>query len=84
MGLTFLYAGLQHLTDPSYFDPTKAGYVGSLISQYAIGSLLHDFLLGVVQPNAVVFGYMVGVGETLIGVATLLGFLFRIAAAPDQ
>jgi len=80
MGLTFLYAGLQHLTDPSYFDPTKAGYIGNLIPQYAIGSPIHDFLLGVVEPNAVLFGYMVGVGEALIGIATLLGFLFRIAA----
>ena len=80
MGATFLYAGLQHLTDPSYFDPSKSGYIGHLISQYAIGSPIHDFLLGVVEPNAVTFGYVVGVGETLIGIATLVGFLFRIAA----
>ena len=80
MGATFLYAGLQHLTDPSYFDPSKSGYIGHLISQYAIGSPIHDFLLGVVQPNAITFGYMVGVGEFLIGIATLVGFLFRIAA----
>ncbi len=80
MGLTFLYAGLQHLTDPSYFDPTKSGYIGHLISQYAIGSPIQGFLLGVVEPNAVAFGYAVGIGESLIGIATLLGFLFRIAA----
>jgi len=80
MGVTFLYAGLQHLTDPSYFDPSKPGYIGHLIAQYAVGSPIHDFLLGVVQPNAVAFGYMVGVGEALIGIATLVGFLFRIAA----
>jgi len=80
MGATFLYAGLQHLTDPSYFDPSKSGYIGHLISQYAIGSPIHDFLLGVVVPNAITFGYVVGVGETLIGIATLVGFLFRIAA----
>ena len=80
MGATFLYAGLQHLTDPSYFDPSKTGYIGHLISQYAIGSPIHDFLLGVVEPNAITFGYVVGVGETLIGIATLVGFLFRIAA----
>jgi uncharacterized membrane protein YphA (DoxX/SURF4 family) len=80
MGFTFLYAGLQHLTDPSYFNPSKPGYIGNLISQYAVGSPIHSFLLGVVEPNAVTFGYMVGIGETLIGIATLLGFLFRIAA----
>lgn len=80
MGLTFLYAGLQHLTDPSYFDPSKSGYIGHLITQYAIGSPIHDFLMGVVQPNAVPFGYAVGIGESLIGIATLAGFLFRFAA----
>lgn len=68
------------MTDPSYFDPSKSGYIGHLISQYAIGSPIHDFLLGVVEPNAVTFGYAVGVGEALIGIATLVGFLFRIAA----
>ena len=80
MGLTFLYAGVQHLTDPTYFDPSKPGYIGHLITQYAVGSPLHDFLLRVVQPNAVVFGYSIALGESLIGVAILLGFLFRVAA----
>ena len=80
MGVTFLYAGIQHLTDPSYFDPSKLGYIGHLISQYAVGSPIHAFLLGVVEPNAVTFGYAVAVGESLIGAATLLGLFFRIAA----
>lgn len=80
MGVTFLYAGSQHLTDPSYFDPSRSGYIGHLISQYAVGSPIHDFLLGVVEPNAVPFGYMVAIGESLIGIAVLFGFLFRIAA----
>jgi thiosulfate dehydrogenase [quinone] large subunit len=80
MGFTFVYAGLQHLTDSSYFDPSKSGFIGHLISQYAVGSPIHDFLLGVVAPNAVSFGWMVAVGEVLIGLATLIGFLFRPAA----
>jgi thiosulfate dehydrogenase [quinone] large subunit len=80
MGATFVYAGLQHLTDPSYLDPSKSGYIGHLISQYAVGSPIHGFLLGLIEPNAVAFGYVVAVGEILIGVATLVGFLFRIAA----
>jgi len=80
MGFNFLYAGIQHLTDPSYFNPTSPGYIGHLISLYAIGSPIHDFLLGMVEPNAVAFGYVVGVGEALIGLAILFGFLFRIAA----
>ena len=80
IGVTFLYAGLQHLTDPSYFDSSKAGFIGHLIAQYAVGSPIHDFLVGVVVPNAVTFGWMVAVAEVLVGIATLTGFLFRIAA----
>jgi uncharacterized membrane protein YphA (DoxX/SURF4 family) len=80
MGITFLYAGVQHLTDPAYFDTSKPGYIGHLVSQYAVGSPIHDFLLGVVEPNAVTFGYMVAIGESLIGIAVLLGLLFRLAA----
>ena len=80
MGLTFLYAGLQHLTDPSYFDPSRAGYIGKLVVGYAIGSPIHAFLMGAVEPNALAFGYTVAVGEVLVGIAVLTGFLFRIAA----
>ncbi len=79
LGATFLYAGAQHLTDPSYFDPTRPGFIGRLIIQYAVGSPLHDFLLGVVEPHAVSFGYLVATGEVLIGLAVLSGLLFRIA-----
>ena len=80
MGITFVYAGIQHLTDPTYFDPSKPGYIGHLITQYAVGSPLHNFLLGVVEPNAYTFGYVVAVGETLIGIAALVGLFFRVAA----
>jgi uncharacterized membrane protein YphA (DoxX/SURF4 family) len=79
LGATFIYAGIQHLTDPSYFDPSKPGFIGRLVTQYAVGSPLHDFLLGVVKPQAVSFGYLVATGEILIGLAVLVGFLFRIA-----
>jgi thiosulfate dehydrogenase [quinone] large subunit len=81
MGATFLYAGVQHLTDASYFDPSKPGYIGHLIVQYAVGSPIHDLLMASVAPNAVAFGYVVAVGEILIGLAVLLGFLYRVAAA---
>lgn len=80
MGATFLYAGIQHLSDPSYFNSSKPGYIGHLITQYAVGSPIHDFLMGIVVPRAVAFGYLVAVSESLIGLAVILGFLYRIAA----
>jgi len=80
MGLTFLYAGVQHLTDPTFFDPSSSGYIGHLITEYAIGSPINPLLIGIVEPNAIAFGYTVAVAESLIGIAVLTGFLFRIAA----
>jgi uncharacterized membrane protein YphA (DoxX/SURF4 family) len=79
LGATFVYAGVQHLTDPSYFDPSRPGFIGRLITQYALGSPLHDFLLSVVEPHAVSFGYLVATGEILIGLAVIFGLLFRVA-----
>jgi thiosulfate dehydrogenase [quinone] large subunit len=79
MGATFLYAGIQHLTDPSYSDPSKPGFIGHLVTQYAVGSPIHDFLLGVVKPSVISFGYLVAAGEILIGLAILVGLVFRIA-----
>jgi thiosulfate dehydrogenase [quinone] large subunit len=81
MGFTFVYAGLQHLTDPAYFNPSKSGYIGHLVAQYAVGSPIHDFLLGVVAPNAFSFGWAVAISEVLLGIATLTGLFFRLAAA---
>lgn len=80
MGITFLYAGAQHLTDPAYFDPSKPGYIGHLITQYAVGSPLHDFLLTTIEPSVFAFGYLVAICEVLIGIAILIGFVFRLAA----
>jgi uncharacterized membrane protein YphA (DoxX/SURF4 family) len=79
LGATFLYAGFQHLTDASYFDPTKPGFIGHLITQYAVGSPIRGFLLGIAEPNAIAFGYLVATGEILIGLAVITGLLFRVA-----
>jgi len=59
-GATFLYAGLQHLIDPAYFDPWNPGYIENLFLQCAVGSQIHNLLLGIVEPNAVSFVYAVG------------------------
>jgi thiosulfate dehydrogenase [quinone] large subunit len=80
LGLTFLYAGIQKVTDPQFFDATSPGFIGKQIAAIALGSPIQDFLTSMVQPNAVTFGWLVIGGEIAIGVGTLLGFLFRPAA----
>jgi len=80
LGITFVYAGIQKLADPHYFDPSAAGYIGKQIHAFATGSPLHNFLINVAVPHANLFGALVAFGEIAIGIATLLGLFSRPAA----
>ncbi|MEO8972793.1 MAG: TQO small subunit DoxD [Ktedonobacteraceae bacterium] len=80
LGITFIYAGIQKLTDPQFFSPSARGYIGKQIIGFATGSPLHTFLTNVAVPHASFFGYLVAYGEIAIGLGTLVGFLLRPAA----
>src|SRR6266566_9949626 len=79
LGITFLYAGLQKLTDPQFFNPAARGYIGKQITAFATGSPLHDILIRLV-PHAALVGGLTAYGEIAIGLGALLGLLFRPAA----
>src|SRR6266487_1981367 len=80
LGITFMYAGIQKLTDPQFFNPQATGFIGRQIMGFAHGSPIHNVLLHVALPHAVFFGALIALGEVAIGIGTLLGFLFRPAA----
>ncbi|GHO84672.1 TQO small subunit DoxD [Dictyobacter formicarum] len=80
LGITFIYAGIQKLADPQFFDPQKAGYIGKQLAGYATASPLKDFLLHVAVPHAQFFGFLVAFGEVAMGAGALLGLLMRPAA----
>src|SRR5260370_22719944 len=80
LGGTFVYAGVQKLTDPQFFHKATPGYIGNQLLGFAQGSPLHFFLIKVVLPHAVLFGWTVALGELAIGLGTLCGLLFRPAA----
>ena len=80
LGITFVYAGIQKLTDPQFFDPSTPGYIGRQLIAFAHGSPLHDLLIQVAVPHALLFGYAIAFGEIAIGLGTLFGLLFRPAA----
>lgn len=79
LGVTFVYAGVQKLTDPQFFNPHASGYIGRQITGFALSSPLHGFLQ-LIAPHAILFGYLTAYGEIAIGLGTLLGLLFRPAA----
>ncbi|HLJ32873.1 MAG TPA: TQO small subunit DoxD [Ktedonobacteraceae bacterium] len=79
LGVTFMYAGVQKLTDPQFFNPAARGYIGKQMIAFATGSPLHSLLIRLV-PHAMFFGALVAYGEIAIGLGALLGLLFRPAA----
>lgn len=79
LGVTFLYAGIQKLTDPGFFRLHSATYIGTQISAFAHHSPIGGFLTAVALPHAVAFGALVAWGEVAIGLGALAGVLFRPA-----
>jgi thiosulfate dehydrogenase (quinone) large subunit len=80
LGVTFVYAGMQKLTDPQFFHKSTPGYIGNQIIGFAHGSPLHDILITQVLSHAMLFGYAIAFGEIAIGLGALFGLLFRPAA----
>jgi thiosulfate dehydrogenase [quinone] large subunit len=80
LGITFAYAGIEKLTDPQFFDSSAPSYIGRQLTAFAHGSPLHDLLIQVAIPHAVLFGYAIAFGEIAIGLGTLFGLFFRPAA----
>lgn len=80
LGFSFIAASLYKLMDPEFFDPGKAGYIGTQIQGFAQGSPIGGFLSTVAEPNAMLFGIMVVAGEMAIGLATVFGLFSRLAA----
>ncbi len=80
LGITFLYAGIQKLTDPGFFNPHAITYIGTQLALFAQHSPIGGFLSAVAVPHAMLFGGLVAWGEVAIGLGTLAGALFRPAA----
>ena len=74
-----MYAGIQKLTDPQFFNQAARGYIGKQIVAFATGSPLHSILIRLV-PHATLVGGLVAYGEIAIGLGALIGLLFRPAA----
>ena len=80
LGITFTFAGAQKLANPAYLNrhsPTSVqATILSLQHQSPIG-----WLLGLSAHAPVFVGICIALGELAVGVATLLGFWTRVAAA---
>jgi thiosulfate dehydrogenase (quinone) large subunit len=80
LGGTFVYAGIQKLSDPGYLHPGAPTYIGTQLHGFAHGTpggfLLRTFAL----PYPKLAGIGVALLEIVVGLLVLAGLLTRLAA----
>jgi thiosulfate dehydrogenase [quinone] large subunit len=81
LGVTFIYAGIQKLSDPGFLHAGAPTYIGTQLHGFAVGTpggfVLRTFAL----PHPELAGVGVAVAEILIGLLATAGLFTRIAAA---
>ncbi|MFJ4687735.1 DoxX family protein [Streptomyces sp. NPDC091377] len=79
LGVTFIYAGLDKLTDSAFLRDSGPGSIGDLMRTVRDSSAV-PALIDTASDNPVAFGYAIALGELAVGIGTLLGLLARVAA----
>ena len=79
-GITFLYAGLDKLLDPAFFDPSSPSSLHAQLVGFAHLSPLGD-LIRATLPLATPIGLLIAIGEIGVGIGAVTGLAFRVAAA---
>src|SRR5690242_17820046 len=81
LGITFVYAGIQKLSDPGFLHPGAPTYIGTQLHGFAAGTpggtLLRTFAL----PHPQLAGIAVALTEIAVGLLVLIGLGTRVAAA---
>ncbi len=81
LGVTFVYAGVQKLSDPGFLHAGAPTYIGTQLHGFAAGTpggfVLRTFAL----PHPELAGVGVALTEILIGLLVAAGLLTRLAAA---
>ncbi|MFD8640103.1 DoxX family protein [Streptomyces zaomyceticus] len=79
LGITFIYAGLDKLTDPAFFADTGSGSIGETMRGVRDTSAIPALVdLALNSPTG--FGYAIAFGELAVGLGTLVGLFARLAA----
>ncbi|MEU8824188.1 DoxX family protein [Streptomyces sp. NPDC048636] len=79
LGVTFVYAGIDKLTDPTFLADSGNGSIGALMSQVRDTSAL-PWLIDQSLKDPSAFGYAIAYGELAVGLGVLVGLLSRLAA----
>lgn len=80
LGITFVYAGVQKLSDPGFLHPGAPSYIGTQLEGFANGTPGGFILRTFAIPHPGVAGVGVAITEILIGLLVTAGLFTRIAA----
>ncbi|WP_418958634.1 DoxX family protein [Streptomyces tritici] len=79
LGVTFVYAGIDKLTDPVFLSDTGSGSIGELMRGVRDGAAIPGLVdLALKDPSG--FGHAIAIGELAVGLGTLAGLFARLAA----
>ena len=79
LGATFLFAGLQKLANPNFFDSNSPSSIQAQLIAANRNSPI-SFLVGHLIEKATFLGIIISLAEVAIGIGMLLGLWTRIAA----
>ena len=81
LGVTFVYAGLQKISDPGFLSPGASTYIGTQLQAFSVHSPIAFLIESLALPAPQLTGIGVIIAELLVGVAVLLGVATRWASA---
>jgi thiosulfate dehydrogenase [quinone] large subunit len=81
LGGTFVYAGIQKLSDPGYLRPGSSTYIATQLHGFAHGTPGGFLLRAFALPYPKLAGVVVALVEIAIGLLVLAGLFTRVAAA---
>jgi thiosulfate dehydrogenase [quinone] large subunit len=81
LGATFVYAGLQKISDPGFLQPGSSTYIGTQLQGFSVHSPIGFLVDALALPVPQLAGIGVIVAELAIGALVLLGLATRWAAA---
>jgi thiosulfate dehydrogenase [quinone] large subunit len=80
LGATFVYAGVQKLSDPGFLHPGAPTFIGTQLQGFAHGTPGGFLLRAFAIPHPQLVGVVTAVVEIGVGVLAFAGLLTRLAA----
>ncbi len=78
-GATFVYAGMDKLIDPAFFDSSSPASIYGQLAAFVHVSPLAP-LVRIAEPFALPLGLLIALGEIAIGLGAITGLAYRAAA----